>query len=77
MTDDKKLRLGGMALRNGLLVHGPAHWAAAVRRDDGTIGVASGRKPRVTGVMTDGDGWTICRSSWLIRGFCDVRMEKV
>ena len=26
-----KLRLGGMALRNGLLVHGPSHWAAAVR----------------------------------------------
>ena len=26
-----KLRLGGMALRNGLLVHGPTHWAAAVR----------------------------------------------
>jgi uncharacterized protein YqhQ len=45
--DDKKLRLGGMALRNGLLVHGPDHWAAAVRRDDGTIAVASGRKPRV------------------------------
>ena len=27
----RKLRLGGMALRNGLLVHGPTHWAAAVR----------------------------------------------
>jgi uncharacterized protein YqhQ len=53
MTDDKKLRLGGMALRNGLLVHGPAHWAAAVRRADGTIGVASGRKPRVTGPASD------------------------
>src|ERR1700709_943677 len=45
-----KLRLGGMALRNGLLVHGPTHWAAAVRRDDGTIHAASGRKPRVKGV---------------------------
>jgi uncharacterized protein YqhQ len=44
-----KLRLGGMALRNGLLVHGPTHWAAAVRRPDGTIGVASGPKPRVPG----------------------------
>jgi uncharacterized protein YqhQ len=43
----EKLRLGGMALRNGLLVHGPTHWAAAVRRDDGTIGVASGSKPRI------------------------------
>jgi uncharacterized protein YqhQ len=43
-----KLRLGGMALRNGLLVHGPTHWAAAVRDDAGEIRVASGRKPRVT-----------------------------
>lgn len=45
----RKLRLGGMALRNGLLVHGPTHWAAAVRREDGTIAVASGAKPRVEG----------------------------
>ena len=44
---EAKLRLGGMALRNGLLVHGPTHWAAAVRRDDGTLAVGSGRKPRV------------------------------
>jgi len=44
---DEKLRLGGMALRNGLLVHGPTHWSAAVRREDGTIAVASGRKPRL------------------------------
>jgi uncharacterized protein YqhQ len=42
-----KLRLGGMALRNGLLVHGPTHWAASVRRPDGTIATASGIKPRV------------------------------
>ena len=41
-----KLRLGGMALRNGLLVHGPGHWAAAVRTDAGEIKVASGPKPR-------------------------------
>lgn len=44
-----KLRLGGMALRNGLLVHGPTHWAAAVRGSDGEIHVASGVKPRVKG----------------------------
>src|SRR3954468_24150979 len=43
-----KLRLGGMALRNGLLVHGPSHWAAAVRAADGSVKVASGPKPRVT-----------------------------
>ena len=42
MTEPDKLRLGGMALRNGLLVHGPTHWAAAVRTDDGEIKVASG-----------------------------------
>jgi uncharacterized protein YqhQ len=43
----EKLRLGGMALRNGLLVHGPTHWAAAVRDREGTVRVASGRKPRI------------------------------
>jgi hypothetical protein len=46
---DEKLRLGGMALRNGLLVHGPTHWAAAVRTDDGELRVASGRKPDLGG----------------------------
>jgi uncharacterized protein YqhQ len=45
-----KLRLGGMALRNGLLVHGPTHWAAAVRGPEGDVVTASGRKPRVPGV---------------------------
>jgi uncharacterized protein YqhQ len=56
MTDEGKLRLGGMALRNGLLVHGPTHWAAAVRRDDGTIGAAAGPKPRLTGGLADVPG---------------------
>jgi hypothetical protein len=46
---DGKLRLGGMALRNGLLVHGPTHWAAAVRAEDGELKVASGRKPDLGG----------------------------
>ena len=50
-ADTPKLRLGGMALANGLLVHGPSHWAAAVRRRDGTIAVASGRKAHVGGVQ--------------------------
>jgi uncharacterized protein YqhQ len=45
--DEDKLRLGGMALRNGLLVHGPTHWAAAVRDRDGRVRVASGPKPRL------------------------------
>ena len=34
-----------MALANGLLVHGPTHWAAAIRTADGTTRVSSGRKP--------------------------------
>jgi uncharacterized protein YqhQ len=51
-----KLRLGGMALGNGLLVHGPTAWAAAVRGRDGSIGVASGRKPRLQGRLADAPG---------------------
>ena len=39
------LRLGGMALRNGLLIHGPTSWAAAARDSSGEIQVASGPKP--------------------------------
>jgi uncharacterized protein YqhQ len=44
-NQQEKLRLGGMALRNGLLIHGPTHWAAAVRDRDGGIEVGSERKP--------------------------------
>jgi uncharacterized protein YqhQ len=47
MAADEKLRLGGMALRNGLLIHGPTHWAAAVRDRNGEIEVASERKPEL------------------------------
>lgn len=42
----EKLRLGGMALSNGVLVHGPTAWGAAVRASDGTIRSASGPKRR-------------------------------
>ena len=49
-----KLRLGGMALRNGLLVHGPTHWAAAVRARDGSIQAASGPKPDLGGKAAEG-----------------------
>ncbi len=51
---EDKLRLGGMALRNGLLVHGPTHWAAAIRDDTGAIRVASGPKPDLGGKAADG-----------------------
>ena len=39
------MRLGGMALRNGLLIHGPTSWAVAARNPAGKIEVASGPKP--------------------------------
>ena len=41
----QRMRLGGMALRNGLLIHGPTSWAVAARAADGSIEVASGEKP--------------------------------
>jgi uncharacterized protein YqhQ len=40
----EKVRLGGMALSNGVLVHGPTSWACAIRTDEGEIKVASARK---------------------------------
>jgi len=46
-VSDEKLRLGGMALRNGLALFGPTSWAAAVRTADGEIQVASGARPRI------------------------------
>jgi uncharacterized protein YqhQ len=45
--DPERLRLGGMALRNGLLIHGPTHWSAAVRDRDGAIQISSARKPEL------------------------------
>jgi uncharacterized protein YqhQ len=45
MNDEAKIRLGGMALPNGVLVHGPRHWACAVRAGDGSLELASGDKP--------------------------------
>ena len=48
-----KVRLGGMALRNGLLVHGPEHWAVALRTSDGRVRVESGSKPRLRGRIAD------------------------
>ena len=45
MSRQSSVRLGGMALANGVLVHGPRHWACAVRTEDGELKVASGLKP--------------------------------
>ena len=41
MSKDEKIRLGGMALQNGVLVHGPNSWACAIRTDDGELKVAA------------------------------------
>jgi uncharacterized protein YqhQ len=41
---EEKIRLGGMALPNGVLVHGPTAWACAIRHADGRLEVASARK---------------------------------
>jgi len=43
MAEDK-VRLGGMALSNGVLVHGPTSWACAIRTDDGHVKVVARRK---------------------------------
>ena len=40
------VRLGGMALQNGVLVHGPTSWGCAVRDPDGELRIASGKKPQ-------------------------------
>ena len=44
----EKLRLGGMALSNGVLVHGPTSWACAVRTADGELKVAAERKRMIS-----------------------------
>lgn len=41
---EDKIRLGGMALSNGVLVHGPNSWACAIRTRDGELKVASDYK---------------------------------
>jgi uncharacterized protein YqhQ len=43
-VNDEKIRLGGMALTNGVLVHGPKSWACAIRTEDGRLKVAAQRK---------------------------------
>jgi uncharacterized protein YqhQ len=40
----ERVRLGGMALANGVLVHGPRAWACAVRTDAGELKVVARRK---------------------------------
>jgi uncharacterized protein YqhQ len=45
----EKIRLGGMALQNGVLVHGPTAWAAAVRTPSGEVKVAAAKKRVLAG----------------------------
>ena len=40
----EKVRLGGMALSNGVLVHGPTAWACAVRLPNGELKVVAEKK---------------------------------
>jgi uncharacterized protein YqhQ len=55
---EDKIRLGGMALVNGVLVHGPNSWACAIRGRDGELKVASQykrlRASRVTNPLLRG-----------------------
>ena len=41
---EEKVRLGGMALANGVLVHGPSAWACAIRTEDGELKVVARHK---------------------------------
>ena len=47
-------RMGGIALKNGLILVSEKHWAAAVRDAAGLISVASGVKPRVVAQRAPG-----------------------
>jgi uncharacterized protein YqhQ len=40
----EKVKLGGMALPNGVLVHGPTSWACAIRGEDGEVKVVAEKK---------------------------------
>lgn len=55
-TNGDRLRMGGMALENGLLVYGPNKWAAAVRAKDGELIVKSGKVPRLRGPLDNVPG---------------------
>ena len=50
--EGEKVRLGGMALQNGIMVHSYTHWAAAVRGEDGRVKLASGEKPDLPAILT-------------------------
>ncbi len=43
-SNGKRLRIGGMALENGVLFQTDRVWTMGIRGDDGEIRVVSGRK---------------------------------
>jgi uncharacterized protein YqhQ len=69
-----RVRLGGMALRNGLLVHGPEHWAVAVRSDEGDVVIGSGAKLRFRSRLSQLPG--IRGVARLIEAFAVVPMAR-
>src|SRR5919202_2237 len=71
---EETIRLGGMALPNGVLVHGPRAWACAVRDGDGRLQVASDLKrfvandikvPLLSGLLSFAPATLALRSSEL------------
>jgi uncharacterized protein YqhQ len=53
-ASDPALRMGGIALKNGLILVSERNWAAAIRDADGTISVTSGQKPHLPGTGESG-----------------------
>jgi hypothetical protein len=49
-------RMGGIALRNGLVLVSDDYWAAAIRESGGAISVSSGRKTRLPSGRSRGGG---------------------
>jgi uncharacterized protein YqhQ len=54
LEETMTMQLGGMALRDGVLLQSDGHWAAAVREEGGGVSVVSGAKARLPGRDTVG-----------------------
>ena len=50
------MQIGGMALRDGVLLQSDRYWAAAVRARDGSVKVTSGAKTAITFDSATGAG---------------------
>jgi hypothetical protein len=74
---EEKIRFGGMALVNGVLVHGPHSWACAVRTPDGELKVAAEykrfRAAEVTNPLLRGPARRSSRSCRRFDGGCRRR----